>query len=145
MSFLTLGIFWVGQQTQLNYFEQTDRNLAWVHLGFLFAVTLLPFSTALLAEFIEYRTGLLLYWLNILLLGLALAGSWLYASRHGLVKRDAPPELNRMVLGRIVVAQSLYALGAALCIFSTYLSIGFIILIQLHYAIAPRTSRLLRY
>ncbi len=145
MSFLTLGIFWVGQQTQLNHIERADRNLAWVHLGFLFAVTLLPFATSLLAEFIEYRTALLLYWANVLALGLALTGSWLYARRHGLVKADAPPELDRLMLGRIMVAQSLYALGAALCLFSTYLSIGFILLVQLHYAIAPRTSRLLRY
>ncbi len=145
MSFLTLGIFWMGQQTQLNHFERADRNLAWVHLGFLFAVTLLPFTTALLAEFIEYRSALLLYWLNIVLLGAMLVGSWLYASRHGVVKQDAPPELNRLMLGRVIVAQSLYAFGAALCLFSTYLSIGFIVLIQLHYAIAPRTSRLLRY
>src|SRR5580693_435007 len=90
MSFLTLGIFWVGQQTQLNHFERTDRNLAWVHLGFLFAVTLLPFTTSLLAEFIEYRTALLLYWLNVVLLGAMLTGSWIYASRFKLVKPDAP-------------------------------------------------------
>jgi uncharacterized membrane protein len=145
MSFLTLGIFWVGQQTQLNHFERSDRNLAWVHLGFLFAVTLLPFTTSLLAEFIEYRTALLLYWLNIVLLGAMLIGSWLYASRSELVKLDAPPDLNRLILGRVLVAQSLYAAGAALCFFSTYLSIGFIVLIQLNYAIAPRMSKLLRY
>ncbi len=28
MSFLTLGIFWIGQQTQLNHFARADRNLA---------------------------------------------------------------------------------------------------------------------
>jgi len=145
MSFLTLGIFWVGQQTQLNHFERADRNLAWLHLGFLFAVTLLPFSTSLLAEFIDYRSALLLYWLNILLLGLMLAASWIYAHRYKLVKQDTPPDMNRMVLGRIIVAQSLYAFGAALCLFSNYLSIGFIVLIQLNYAIAPRASKLLRY
>src|SRR6266571_9546966 len=50
MSFLTLGIFWVGQQTQLNHFTRSDRNLAWIHLGFLLAVSLMPFSTGLLAE-----------------------------------------------------------------------------------------------
>ncbi len=55
MSFVTLGIFWVGQQTQLNHLERSDRDHTWVHLVFLFAVTLLPFSTRLLAEFISYR------------------------------------------------------------------------------------------
>jgi len=40
--------------------------------GFLFFVSITPFSTALLAEFTAYRIGLLAYWLNILFLGSAL-------------------------------------------------------------------------
>ena len=43
---------------------------------------------------------------------------------------------------RIVFAQSLYAFGALLCIINTYLSIGFIVLVQLNNAIAPRFGRL---
>ncbi len=38
---------------------------------------------------------------------------------------------------RILIAQGLYALGAALCLFDTYLSIGFIVLVQLNYVISP--------
>src|SRR5882757_5048163 len=47
MSFLTLGIFWVGQQTQLNNLARGDRDLAWINLGFLFGISLMPFSTSL--------------------------------------------------------------------------------------------------
>ncbi len=47
MSFLTLGIFWVGQQTQLSHFARSDRHLTWIHLAFLFTISLMPFSTAL--------------------------------------------------------------------------------------------------
>lgn len=36
MSFLTLGIFWVGQQTQLNHLERCERHLTWIHLAFFF-------------------------------------------------------------------------------------------------------------
>jgi hypothetical protein len=45
-----------------------DRDLTWMYIAFLFAVTLTLFSTKLLAAFIAYRTALLVYWLNILLL-----------------------------------------------------------------------------
>lgn len=31
MSFLTLGIFWVGQQTQLNFLKRSNRNLTWIY------------------------------------------------------------------------------------------------------------------
>ena len=64
MSFLTLGIFWAGQQTQLNHIGEGTRDLTWIHLGFLFSITLMPLSTRLLAEFIEYRLALGLYWLT---------------------------------------------------------------------------------
>jgi uncharacterized membrane protein len=138
MTFMTLGIFWVGQQTQLNYLERSDRSLSWIHLVFLFAVTLTPFSTALLAEFIRYRLALVAYWSNILLLGAALYFSWVCATGSKLVRTDMPPEVPVAIKRRIVIAQSLYAFGALLCIVSTYLSIGFIVLVQLNYAIAPR-------
>ena len=139
MSFMTLGIFWVGQQTQLNHLVRSDRSLSWIHLAFLFVVSITPFSTAFLAEFIQYRPALLVYWLNILLLGTTLYFSWGRAMGTRLVKPDLPPEIAIAIKRRIVIGQSFYAFGALLCIFlNTYWSIGFIVLVQLYYAIAPR-------
>jgi uncharacterized membrane protein len=119
MSFLTLGIIWVGQQTQLNQFARSDRNLTWIHLAFLLAVTLMPFSTGLLAEFLAYRTALVVYWFNILLLGATLFASWRYAWRASLLKDDTTAEVRSTTERRIIVAQALYAFGALLCIIST--------------------------
>ncbi|HUZ64856.1 MAG TPA: TMEM175 family protein, partial [Acetobacteraceae bacterium] len=144
MSFLTLGIFWVGQQTQFNNFARSSRDLAWIHLGFLCAVTLMPFSTALMAEFIAYRVALVEYWANILLLGVILFASWRHATRAGLLKPGLPEGLGRWMERRIVIAQALYAVGALLCVFSTYWSLGFIVVVQLNYAIAPRLGVLER-
>src|ERR1700741_4690877 len=59
MSFLTLGIFWVGQQTQLNHLARSDRDLTWIHLVFLLGVSLMPFSPVLLADYITYRLAVL--------------------------------------------------------------------------------------
>lgn len=138
MSFITLGIFWVGQQTQLNHLVRSDRSLSWIHILFLFAVSLMPFSTRLLAEFISFRTALIAYWLNILLLGAVLYFNWICALGSGLVKDDISPAVTTAIKRRIIIAQSLYAFGAALCVFSTYWSIAFIVIVQLNYAIAPR-------
>jgi uncharacterized membrane protein len=104
-------------------------------------VSLTPFSTRLLAEFTAYRAALLVYWLNVVLLGGTLYFSWNCARGLGLVKDDTPPEVIRAVKHRIVIAQSLYAFGALLCVFGTKLSIAFIVLVQLNYAIAPRFRR----
>jgi uncharacterized membrane protein len=141
MSITTLGIFWVGQQTQLNHIRQSDRNFTWIHILFLAVAALVPFTTSVLGSFVQYRTALLLYWANIVLLGAMVAISWTYARHAKLIKDDAPAELSRAIYGRVVVAQILYGLGAALCIFSTYWSIAFIIAVQFNYAFAPVFGR----
>jgi TMEM175 potassium channel family protein len=79
MSFLTLGIFWVGQQTQPSQFSRSDRDLTWIHLVFLLSVLLMPFSTMLLADYITYRLAVAVYWLNIVLLGALLYAGVRYA------------------------------------------------------------------
>jgi uncharacterized membrane protein len=141
MSFLTLGIFWAGQQTQLNHIREGTRDLTWIHLGFLFTITLLPFSTRLLAEFITYRAALGIYWLNILAPGAMLYWSWTHATHADLIKSDTPVEVRGSICRRVLIAQTLYAAGAALCFINTWVSIGAIVLVQLNYAIAPRLWR----
>ena len=142
MSFLTLGIFWNGQQAQLNHFSRSNRHLTWIHIAFLFAVSMMPFSTRLLAEFITYRVALLAYWTNVLLLGLTLLASWKYARKAGLVLADVTHEMHCAVERRIVVAQALYAVGAACCFINNYVSIAIIVLVQLNFALAPRVPLL---
>src|SRR5216684_104049 len=56
------------------------HRLTWIHLVFLLAVVFMPFSTALLAEFITYRLPMVIYWINLFLLGLLLFISIEYAS-----------------------------------------------------------------
>jgi len=138
MSFLTLGIFWAGQQTQLSHIGQGTRDLTWIHLGFLFSMTFMPLSTRLLAEFISYRVALGIYWLNIFIAGAMLYWSWTRATHANLIKADTPDEVKGSICRRIVIAQSLYAAGAALCFISTWVSIAAIVLVQLNYALAPR-------
>jgi uncharacterized membrane protein len=141
MSVITLGIFWIGQQTQLNHLRRSDRSLSWIHLAFLGLVSLVPFSTALLAEYPRYRTALLAYWANIVLLGATLYWSWVCALGSSLVKEEMSRNATDALLRRILVAQSLYAAGAALCFIDTRLSIAFIVLVQLSVAVVMPWSR----
>jgi uncharacterized membrane protein len=145
LSFLTLGIFWVGQQTQLNQLARSNRDLTWIYLGFLLAVSLMPFSTGLLAAFITFRLALVLYWLNLLLLGVLLFCSRRYAVRAGLVKDDVTAEQLAAGERRIVVYQALYAFCLLIGMLSTYAAIALLVLLQLNSAVAPRIRPLDRF
>jgi uncharacterized membrane protein len=140
MSFLTLGIFWVGQQTQLESFTRSTRALTWIHLSFLMAVTLLPFSTALLAEHTTYRVSLAVYWLNLFALGVVLLISLRYADRAGLIRDETTEDMRTALKRRIVVYQGLYALAALTCLVNTYLAIALLVALQLNSVIAPRSG-----
>jgi len=141
LSFMTLGIFWVGQQTHLNHLHRADRHLTWLHLVYLSTIAVMPFTTGLLAEFITFRAALLVYWLNILAIGLVSLATIRYAQRAGLTSVGTGEEAFEALRRRLVVGQILYALGAALCLINTYWSIGFIVLVQLYFAIAPGHRR----
>jgi uncharacterized membrane protein len=140
LSFLTLGIFWNGQQTQLTYLARGNRDLAWLSLLFLAIVALFPFTTSLLAEYLESRLALGLDRLDIALCGLGLLANWTYVERAGLLRDDVGPEVGQAIRRRILVAQALYFAGFVISLLpsGTYPAIAFIVLVQLNFAIAPR-------
>jgi TMEM175 potassium channel family protein len=138
MSFLTLGVFWVGQQTQVNHLRRSNRDFTWIQLVFLLFVVLMPFSTALVADYITYQLAIVVYWLNIALLGGILYVGLRYARRARLLKDDVTAATVAAMERRIIVYQALYAVGTLLSLASTYASIGFIIAVQLNAAITPR-------
>ena len=145
MSFLTLGIFWAGQQTQLNHFSRSDHRLTWIHLAFLLAVVLMPFSTALLAGYITYRLPMGIYWLNLLLLGVLLYVSLEYASHARLTSPETTEDILHASKRRIVVYQILYAGACLLCVVNTYLAIAVLVLLQLNSVIVPPIPLLNRF
>jgi uncharacterized membrane protein len=146
MSFMTLGIFWVGQGTQLGQLARSNRHYVWIQLAFLLTVTLVPFSTALLAHFPNLKVALVEYWLNIVLLGGTLLAAAEYALREHLFQDAGQRDLARLFRGRILIAQALYAIATALSlVFSTWVSIALIALIQVNYVIAPRIPILRRF
>ena len=66
---------------------------------------------------------------------LALYATWACAERANLIREEARGDISRAVKRRIVVAQSLYAIGALAGLVNVTLGITLIMLIQLNYAI----------
>ena len=136
LSFLTLGLFWVAQQTQYHYLAATDRRLTWLQLAFLFVVTLTPFATRVLIEFPDSRLAVLLYWLLIFSLGSLLRWSWDHAERAGLVHPDAPPTVGPAFRFRVRTAQLLYTLALSLWGF-LIVQFGYVFGLDFHHTRSP--------
>lgn len=137
MSFLTLGIFWVGQQTQLSKTERVNRLYTWIHLAFLLTVTMVPFTTHLLADFHWSKIALVIYWLNIALMGLVLLTGIEYGLRAGLFAEEHRDSVARFFRRRVIGAQALYFVAMLLTFIDTHLSIAAFVVIQLNFVLAP--------
>src|SRR5215472_4167784 len=143
LSFTMLGTFWLAQHTLLGILGRCDRTLTWINLGFLFMVSLLPFSAALLAHYVHLRLAVGVYWLNLLLLGVGLEAAARYG-RAALVPGDDRQALSRLATfrRRILLAQTLYALAALICFISTVASVIALAVVQLYYIVSPRLPRI---
>ncbi|MBP7184354.1 MAG: DUF1211 domain-containing protein [Saprospiraceae bacterium] len=139
LSFITMGIYWLAQSTQFHYINKSDRNLNWINLFFLLAVSIMPFTTAFLSAYITFKFSVLIYWINISLLGQLLGLNWYYAKKHNFlsIEGDLQSEVTNSIKKRIIESQILYTFAALLSFFNTYLSLAMLILIQLNYALAP--------
>jgi uncharacterized membrane protein len=143
LSFTMLGTFWLAQHTLLSILGRCDRTLTWINLAFLFVVSLLPFSAALLAHYVHLRLAVGVYWLNILLLGAGLEWAARYG-RKALVSGDAEQARSRLTTfrRRILLAQTLYALAALLCLVSTTVSVAALAIVQLYFIVSPSLPRI---
>jgi uncharacterized membrane protein len=138
LGFMTLGIFWSGQAVPFTFIEKSNRHLNWISLFFLIFVSILPFRTAFLSEYIHFKFAIFIYWLNAFLLGVIIYFNWPYAYTQDFLSVTGEEKINvdKAILKRVITAQSLYFNGLLLCFLNTYLSIAFIILVQLNYALA---------
>ncbi len=50
ISFVVLGMFWVGHHAHFHYIRYVDHTLLWINLLFLFGITSVPFATDLLGD-----------------------------------------------------------------------------------------------
>jgi uncharacterized membrane protein len=72
-SFCVLAMFWIAHHFQFKYVVRVDGTLLWLNLIFLLLVTLVPFSTNLIASHGTLQVSVILYAANVLLLFLMLA------------------------------------------------------------------------
>jgi uncharacterized membrane protein len=120
LSFLVIGIYWISHHFQFHYVRRANRTLLWINILFLMAIAILPFSTAVLGRYEHDQSAIVLYSMNLLLVGVVNAIHWAYVThRRRLVAPDLSAEVVRMTMARILIAPSV----AVLCIGISYFNV----------------------
>lgn len=131
ISFLNLGIFWMGHHSQFHFMRRVDRTLLWLNILFLMMVSLVPFTTRLVGRYGNQEISLWLYGANFILISLLLLVNWRHAARKGLLEDDTGADTIAGATRWILVGPALYAVGIGLSFLDTRLSLALFMLIPI--------------
>ena len=90
IGFITILVCWINHHAAFEYIRRVDTKLMWINGFLLFVVTLSPFPTAVLAEYLEKesQTALAIFGINYLLISIAADAICTYAYNHYLIEEE---------------------------------------------------------
>ncbi|MDB4953026.1 MAG: hypothetical protein JWO36_595 [Myxococcales bacterium] len=142
LSFVMLGVLWIGHYYQFQYIRRADRGLIWLNLFFLLAVTFLPFGAGVLGNSYQDWVAVLLYGGTILAAGTALLLHWAHATaRPELVISELTPVVEARLRGRIIAGLACSAVAMAIGAVDTRISLGVFLAMPFVYMRRTRAER----
>jgi uncharacterized membrane protein len=120
VSFATIGAAWISHTAITEYLERADLLLLRLNLVLLFVVSVLPFPTRMLGEYLfnenAERLATTVYGVNLLAISVMTSVLWRYAVGAHLVKHEAPDEDLRAITRKLTPSFGLYlaAIGVGL-------------------------------
>jgi uncharacterized membrane protein len=148
LSFCTIGLIWVAHHSMFRRVGDVDRPLLLVNLALMACVAFLPFSTAVLAQFSWYNShgadvAAALYSLNMLAIGVAFLGLWIYLSRnlHLFIGHMEAGALRGAII-RSAIVPGAYTLTFALAFWNTTACYVIWLATTVYIAFGPATRKI---
>ena len=127
-SFVVIGIIWINHHAIFRDIRRTSHMLLILNLLLLLCVSLIPFPTALLAQYIkdpnQQYTATAVYSGVMLAMGIVFLLLGVYVERAGLLRVNADPQLARTRVVASVFGTLLYAISFVFAFFNVAVSIG---------------------
>ena len=139
LSFVTILIMWVNHHSLFKVIERVDHLFLLLNGALLLVITLFPFSTILLADYIEQpdkKTAQVIYAGVSLTMALVFNTLWKYASRQGgLLSATADQKQVQAITKRFRFGPLLYLVTFVLAFFSAEASLAICIGLAIFFAI----------
>ena len=140
LSFLQVGVVWANHHTMFHHIRRSDHVLLVCNLLLLLCVAVLPFTTALLAEYArageaELRLAALIYSAALAGAGIFFSAIWQHALRAGLVDARADPHRLYALGWHWQLVPLFYGAAFGLAYVDPYLTVGMYMLLLIYYAL----------
>jgi len=145
ITFIILGVLWVGHHNQFFYIRRADRVLLWINIFFMMVVALLPFSAELLSEYGQDHISIMVYNINLIFAEVFLFIHWWYATRdHHLLGQSIESRVRMLVVRRILTPAVLYLMAILISFVSVEASIVIDVLVPIIYVAPNQIDHLFR-
>jgi len=134
LSYVYVAIYWVNHHKLFSHAQMVTPGLLWSNIALLFALSLVPFSTAYLGEHEFARDATLLYLATMFLPALTYTALQSVIMRHGL----CGPAATRYLIAtqrKGFAAMGVYLAGLALTLANPWLGIGCAALVALFWCV----------
>jgi uncharacterized membrane protein len=145
VSFLTIGIIWINHHAMLRRLVAVDHTIVMLNIVLLMTIVVLPFSTALLSEYLKAGEGdhlaAAIYGGSLLLMSLAFIAMnrQVLLAKPQLVDERITEEQRRWLLRRNAIGLTPYALATAAAVLSAYVTLAICTLVAVFYALPATT------
>jgi uncharacterized membrane protein len=113
VSFLVIGIIWINHHTMFALVDKIDRRALFANLALLLTISVIPFPTRLLAEYLlepDAATAAVVYSATMLAMSIAFGGLWLALTRDARLLHDPiDPATRRRSVQRFTAGGIVYA------------------------------------
>lgn len=142
ISFILLGIYWIGHHNLFHFIKRVDRVFLWMNTVFLMLVALIPFTAGLLGEYGDQQIAIILYGLHLIVMGILLSAGWEYATRHHhLVDPRLKPEFIQVVRKVILFGPACYIVAILASFFHSNVSMLIYAFVPLYYILPNHVDR----
>ena len=138
VSFLTIGIIWVNHHAVMDRIKSVNRPLLFLNLVFLMSVAVIPFPTALLADYLraghDERLAAAIYGVTMAVMGITFGLIWAYAVlSDDLLHQGIDRDRARRSLLIFAAGNPLYLLAIGVSLLSAEAALAIYALLALFY------------
>jgi uncharacterized membrane protein len=82
MSFIVIGIYWVGHHQSFHLVSQTDGGFLWLNVLLLLCISFIPFPTILMGKYPFQGIPIIIYGCNLIATNATAFGMLMYLKHH---------------------------------------------------------------
>ncbi len=145
ISFIVLGIYWIGHNNLFQHIQRHDRFLLWLNIVFLLSVAFIPYPASLLVRYGDVQLAAILYAGNLIVGGVLLDVIWWYAARNRHLMCDTmTPHLIRAFHQRILTGPAIYLVAIAVS-FASLAATKVLFVLAAGFYLLPTTQDILHH